>query len=160
VQSAGLSVLLVLQTVPPERAELAIDDARNSFRPPSRRLMPKASSNRRSRDSVISPTQRAKAKDKRVLIYNYAFDIKILNYCCRLYTLLIFKFTKRSDCLMEWVAQWAGNKRYYHKDYRYVPLNGNHRVLGDCTAAFELIKLMVGDSDQINRCVPIPEKKL
>jgi hypothetical protein len=122
--------------------------------------MPKASSNRRLRDSVISPTQRAKAKDKRVLIYNYAFDIKILNYCCRLYTLLIFKFTKRSDCLMEWVAQWAGNKRYYHKDYRYVPLNGNHRVLGDCTAAFELIKLMVGDSDQINRCVPIPEKKL
>ena len=98
-------------------------------------------------------------KSKRVLIYNSAFDIKILNYCCQLHSLPSLMLTKRSDCLMEWVAQWNGNWSYYHKDYQYVPLNGNHRALGDCTAAFELIKLMAADSDQINCPVPIPEKK-
>ena len=101
----------------------------------------------------------AALRDHRVFIYNSAFDIKILNYCCQLHSLPSLMLTKRSDCLMEWVAQWAGNWNYYHKDYRYVPLNGNHRALGDCTAAFELIKLMAADSDRINCPVPIPEKK-
>ncbi|MEG4595209.1 3'-5' exonuclease [Microcoleus sp. F8_C2] len=98
-------------------------------------------------------------KYKRILIYNAEFDIKILNYCCRFHSLPILKLAKRSDCLMEWVAQWAGNWSYYHKDYQYVPLNGGHRALGDCTAAFELIKLMAADSDLIHCPVPIPEKK-
>ena len=109
--------------------------------------------------SEVYPRIDAALKDKRVLIYNSAFDIKILNYCCRLHDLPSLMLTKRSDCLMEWVAQWAGNWSYYHKDYRYVPLNGNHRALGDCLAAFELIKLMAADSDRINCPVPIPEKK-
>jgi DNA polymerase-3 subunit epsilon len=34
----------------------------------------------------VYPTDAA-LKDKRVLIYNSAFDIKILNYCCRLHSL-------------------------------------------------------------------------
>ncbi|MEG4207682.1 3'-5' exonuclease [Microcoleus sp. Pol7_A1] len=76
----------------------------------------------------VYPTDAA-LKDKRVLIYNSAFDIKILNYCCRLHTLPILKLAERADCLMEWVAQWAGNWSYYHSYYRYVPLNGGHRAL-------------------------------
>jgi len=52
-------------------------------------------------------------KDKRVLIYNYAFDIKFLNYCYQLHILPSFRLTKRSDCLMEWVAQWIGNLSCY-----------------------------------------------
>ena len=77
----------------------------------------------------VYPRIDAALKDKRVLIYNSAFDIKILNYCCRLHTLPILKLAKCSDCLMEWVAQWAGNWSYYHSYYRYVPLNGGHRAL-------------------------------
>jgi DNA polymerase-3 subunit epsilon len=96
-------------------------------------------------------------KNKRVIIYNASFDIKILAYCCRLHNLPVLQLPKRSDCLMEWAGQWAGNWSYYHKDYRYVPLNGNHRALGDCTAAFELIELMAADSDRINCPVPIPQ---
>jgi DNA polymerase-3 subunit epsilon len=107
----------------------------------------------------VYPRIDAALNDKRVLIYNSAFDIKILNYCCRLHSLPILKLAKRSECLMEWVAQWAGNWSYYYKDYRYIPLNGNHRALGDCTAAFELIKLMAADSAHINCPVPIPESK-
>jgi len=95
-------------------------------------------------------------KDKRVIIYNATFDIKVLNYCCRLHNLPILKLGKRFDCLMEWVAQWAGNWSYYHQDYRYLPLNGGHRALADCTAAFDRIKQMAADSDQIDCPVPIP----
>ncbi|MCC3498336.1 MAG: 3'-5' exonuclease [Microcoleus sp. PH2017_25_DOB_D_A] len=99
-------------------------------------------------------------KDKRILIYNAEFDIKILNYCCHLHHLPILKLKKRSECLMEWAAQWGGDWSYYYKDYKYFPLpSGNHRALGDCTAAFELIKLMAADSDRINCPVPIPESK-
>lgn len=101
----------------------------------------------------------AALKDKRVLIYNSAFDIKILNYCCQLHHLPSLMLTKRSDCLMEWTAQWVGQWSQYHKDYRYQSLNGNHRALGDCMAAFELVKRMAADSDQINCPVTIPQKK-
>jgi DNA polymerase-3 subunit epsilon len=105
----------------------------------------------------VYPTD-AVLKDKRVLIYNAAFDIKVLNYCCRLHNLPILNLGKRFDCLMEWVAQWAGNWSYYYKDYRYLPLNGGHRALADCTAAFDRIKQMAADSDQIDCPVPIPPK--
>jgi DNA polymerase-3 subunit epsilon len=104
----------------------------------------------------VYPTDAA-LKDKRVLIYNSAFDIKILNYCCGLHSVPVLNLAKRSDCLMERVAQWVGNWSYYHKDYWYVPLNGGHRALADCTAAFELIKRMAADSDRINCPVPIPK---
>jgi DNA polymerase-3 subunit epsilon len=106
----------------------------------------------------VYPPIDAVIKDKRVIIYNAAFDIKILNYCCWLHDLPILKLAKRSDCLMEWVAQWAGNWSYYHEDYRYLPLNGGHRALADCTAAFDRIKQMAADSDQIDCPVPIPPK--
>ncbi|MEG4286363.1 3'-5' exonuclease [Microcoleus sp. A006_D1] len=97
-------------------------------------------------------------QDKRILIYNAQFDIKILNYCCELYGLPILMLQKRSDCLMEWAAQWGGYWSYYHKDYQYFPLpSGNHRALGDCTAAFGLIKQMAADSDEMNCPVPIPQ---
>jgi DNA polymerase-3 subunit epsilon len=48
----------------------------------------------------VYPTDAA-LKEKRVLIYNSAFDIKILNYCCRLHNLPILNLAERSDCLME-----------------------------------------------------------
>lgn len=106
----------------------------------------------------VYPRIDAALKDRRVLIYNSAFDIKILNYCCQLHRLPSLMLTKRSDCLMEWAAQWAGNWSSYYKDYRYYPLNGGHRALGDCNAALQLMKKMAADSDQINCPVPIPKK--
>jgi DNA polymerase III subunit epsilon len=106
--------------------------------------------------SEVYPRIAEVLKSKRVLIYNSAFDIKILNYCCQLHSLPSLMLTKRSDCLMEWVAQWRGNWSSYYKDYRYFPLNGGHRALGDCTAAFEFVKLMEADCDRINCPVPVP----
>jgi len=97
-------------------------------------------------------------KDKQILIYNAEFDIKILNYCCELHNLPILKLQKRSECLMEWAAQWRGDWSNYYKDYKYFPLpDRNHRALGDCIAALELIKRIAADSDRINCPVPIPQ---
>lgn len=99
-------------------------------------------------------------KDKRILIYNAEFDIKILNYCCHLHNLPILKLQKRSECLMEWAAQWGGDWSNYYKDYKYFPLpSGNHRALGDCLAALDLLKNMAADSAQIHCPVPIPQKQ-
>ena len=96
---------------------------------------------------------------KRILIYNAEFDIKILNYCCRLHGLPILKLQKRSECLMEWAAQWNGDWSNYYKNYRYFPINGGHRAVEDCNAALQLMKKMAADSDQINCPVPIPQKQ-
>lgn len=107
----------------------------------------------------VYPRIDAALKDKRVLIYNSAFDIKILNYCCKLHGLPILNLKERSECLMEWAAQWGGDWSYYYKDYKYFPLpGGGHRALEDCIAALQLIKKMAADSDQINCPVPIPQK--
>lgn len=96
-------------------------------------------------------------KGKRVLIYNAEFDIKILNYCCELHDLPILKLKARSECIMEWHAQWAGDWSYYHESYTWHPLCGGHRALGDCLAALERIKKIAADSDKIEAPVPIPE---
>ncbi|MEG3972169.1 3'-5' exonuclease [Microcoleus sp. T2B6] len=96
-------------------------------------------------------------KDKQLLIYNSDFDIRILNYCCKLHNLPSLKLKNRSECLMTWHAQWAGDWSYYHKDYRWQPLCGDHRALGDCLAALERLKKMAADSDQMNCPVPRPE---
>jgi DNA polymerase-3 subunit epsilon len=70
-------------------------------------------------------------KNKRVIIYNARFDIKILAYCCRLHNLPVLQLSKRSDCLMEWAAQWGGDWSYYYEDYKYFPLpGGGHRSIG------------------------------
>jgi DNA polymerase-3 subunit epsilon len=99
-------------------------------------------------------------KNKRVIIYNASFDIKILAYCCRLHNLPVLQLSKRSDCLMEWAAQWGGDWSYYYEDYKYFPLpGGGHRALEDCLAALDCFKKMAADSDQINCPVPIPESK-
>jgi len=106
----------------------------------------------------IYPSLAEVMKDKRVLIYNSAFDIKILNYCCKLHGLPILKLKERSECLMEWAAQWRGDWSNYYKDYEYFYLpDGNHRALGDCIAALELIKGIAADSDWMNCPVPIPQ---
>ena len=52
----------------------------------------------------IYPSIAEVLEDKQVLIYNSGFDIKILNYCCKLHGLPILKLQQRSECLMEWAA--------------------------------------------------------
>lgn len=86
---------------------------------------------------------------KITLIYNRVFDVRILNYCRNIHRLPSFNLKDRSECLMELYAQWYGEYSTYFKDYKWQPLNGGHRALGDCLAVLEAIKIMAEDSDQI-----------
>lgn len=81
-------------------------------------------------------------KDKEVLIYNADFDLHILRYCCQLHKLKSLKLRKRSDCLMEWYAQFCGDWHDYYKSYRWQPLGGDHSAVGDCLAALAVLNEM------------------
>ncbi|WP_449416028.1 3'-5' exonuclease [Phormidium nigroviride] len=97
----------------------------------------------------IYPYIVAALTDKRVFIYNSNFDVGVLNSCCQLHNLPIINL-RYCECIMEWVAQWAGNWSYYYKNYKWQPLNGEHRALGDCLAVLKKIKKMAADSDKID----------
>ena len=81
-------------------------------------------------------------KEKQVLIYNKDFDIGILADCCRLHDLKLLELRKRSDCLMEWYAQYYGDWSDYHRSYRWQALGGDHSAVGDCLAALKLLRGM------------------
>lgn len=89
-------------------------------------------------------------ESKQVLIYNASFDIGVLGYCRKLNGLAPpLGLTKRSECIMEWFSQWCGDWNSYYESYRWQPLNGGHRALGDCKAALECIQEMAKDSLEI-----------
>jgi DNA polymerase-3 subunit epsilon len=96
-------------------------------------------------------------KDKRVFIYNAAFDIKILDYCRKLHSLRSFNLSKRYECVMEWYAQWQGEWSDYYEGYRWYPLNCGHRALDDCLATLDRIKSIAADSDVFHCPVQKPE---
>lgn len=87
---------------------------------------------------------------KQVSIYNVNFDIHVLGYCRKLHSLEPpLGLNLRSECIMEWYSQWCGHWSFYHDNYRWQPLNGGHRALGDCKAALECIQEMAEDSAEV-----------
>lgn len=90
---------------------------------------------------------------KIALIYNASFDVGILDNCCNLYNLpsLFVKKNKSQEsyeCLMDWYSQWCGEWSNYYQSYKWKPLNGGHRALGDCLAALDCLKRMAADSSE------------
>jgi DNA polymerase III subunit epsilon len=89
--------------------------------------------------------------DKRVLIYNYAFDSRILRNQCKQASLkdVTDHWHIASDCVMEWYAQWYGEWNDYHGSYKWQRLSGgDHSALGDCLATLEALKRMAGVADE------------
>ena len=87
-------------------------------------------------DKIMSVT-----KGKELIIYNGDFELSILEYCRNLHALPKLEY-KRSTCLMAIYSQWVGDWSNYWEDYKWQPLNGGHRALSDCYAAYELIEKM------------------
>ena len=90
----------------------------------------------------IYPKIVSSLEGKKVLIYNADFDIDILGYCRRLHELEPLGLRKRSDCLMEWYAQFCGDWHEYYQSYRWQPLGGDHSAVGDCLAALAVLRDM------------------
>lgn len=104
----------------------------------------------------IWPQIKQALKGKHLLIYNFNFDMDILNYCRRLYKLPALGLKKvNCDCLMNWYAQFYGEWSDYYRDYKWQPLAGGHRAKADCLATLKLLQEMAG-SDESFWC-PAPE---
>lgn len=84
-------------------------------------------------EAIIAP--------RKTVIYNAAYDIRLLAQSARLWnieppnTLAYF-------CAMQAYAEWYGDWSSYHRSYTWQPLNGGHRALGDCRATLELLRQM------------------
>lgn len=79
-----------------------------------------------------------------VLIYNARFDLLLIRETCLLHKVDRPKF--KSDCIMEWYAQFCGEWSSYHGNYKWQPLNGGHDALGDCLAALTCMKEMAKEA--------------
>lgn len=77
----------------------------------------------------------------RVVIYNAAFDVRMLNQTGERYGLDTLD-SGAYQCAMHWYAQFLGDWSDYHGDYRWQPLAGGHRALGDCLATLAVIQSM------------------
>lgn len=82
---------------------------------------------------------------KRVVIYNAAFDERMIQDNCRLHGIVPAPF--EAECAMLEYARWYGVWSSYFEDYRWQPLNGGHDALSDCLACLAVIQQMV-DSDK------------
>lgn len=79
-----------------------------------------------------------------VLIYNAAFDTARLQTTCRLHDVTMPDF--KTDCLMEWYAQFCGEWSDYHGNYKWQRLGGGHNALSDCLAALACLKEMANEA--------------
>lgn len=90
---------------------------------------------------------------KQVLIYNDGFDVKVINHCCKLHNLQKLKIN--SACLMLLYARFYGEYSDYLGGYKWQPLDGGHRALSDCLAAFKLLEKMANSAEKMQP--PYPE---
>ncbi|MGB3468159.1 MAG: 3'-5' exonuclease [Cyclobacteriaceae bacterium] len=90
----------------------------------------------------LYPKLKAAIQGKQICIYNKDFDIGMLRYCEKINGLPRVKYRIFSICIMELYAQYYNEWSEYWEDWKWQPLNGGHRALGDCLATIELIKEM------------------
>jgi DNA polymerase-3 subunit epsilon len=79
--------------------------------------------------------------DKHLLIYNASFDLGILKGIQYRNKLIKLNYSA-CTCIMCLYAVFNQEWSEYHKDYKWQPLMGGHRALGDCIATLDVIKEM------------------
>lgn len=85
-------------------------------------------------------------KASRIVVYNAAFDLDMMLRCTRrLYNLPPWEIdTDRWECAMEQYAMWYGEWSDYYESFKWQPLIGDHRALGDCQATLARLRKMAG----------------
>ena len=96
----------------------------------------------------IAPQLRELLSAKTVVIYNSAFDVRLMEQSAqaRGLTYEIPIFAGEYKCAMEEYSAWVGDWSSYHRNYRFQRLpGGDHTALGDTRACLALIKRMAGE---------------
>jgi DNA polymerase III epsilon subunit-like protein len=100
-----------------------------------------------------------------IIIYNADFDYDTLERARRVhqlphYPVAEFRADDQGDedkesywwrgltCAMKEYARWYGEWSSYYRSYRWQPLEGGHRALGDCIACLDLIKKMANEKKE------------
>jgi len=95
-----------------------------------------------------------------IIIYNASFDRGILERSRKIHELPFYPVAefyessnvcygwKGLECAMLWYAQWVGEWSNRYNDYKWQPLYGGHRALGDCRATLELLHKMAEDINE------------
>lgn len=104
----------------------------------------------------IFDTLRMAVGGKRCVIYNAAYDTRLLHQAEQWYQQRVdstwdcleqdgWQALAVWDCAMQQYAAYCGEYSEYHGNYRYQPLpGGDHTALGDARACLALIKRMAG----------------
>lgn len=90
----------------------------------------------------VYPKLKQLIEEKKVVIYNEAFDSEVIRYCCKLHNLEPIKFY--SECAMLWYAQYHGEWNSHYGNYKWqkLPGGGRHRAFVDCNAVYRLLQEM------------------
>ncbi len=93
-----------------------------------------------------------------IIVYNASFDRGILERARKIHELPFYPVAefyegsnvcsgwKGLECAMLWYAQWVGEWSDYWRGYKWQPLYGGHRALGDCRATLALLHKMAEDT--------------
>jgi DNA polymerase-3 subunit epsilon len=86
-------------------------------------------------------------RQKKTIIYNAGFDIRLLNQTIYQDNIHISKgkLIMNYECAMTYYAQFVGQWSDYHQNYVYQKLpSSEHNAIGDCKATLDIIKMMAG----------------
>lgn len=93
----------------------------------------------------------------RVIVYNAEYDRRIIQQTGQVWQLSFLTWELDPDdygkveppitwhCAMEAYAMWVNHWSDYHNSYKWYPLRGGHRALGDCLVCLEYIKRIAND---------------
>ena len=103
-------------------------------------------------DDIWEEVSRVISSHNNLIIYNSSFDLRRIKQSLKVKTGLR---KLEAHCLMTWYAQFYGEWSAQYYDYKFQPLNGGHRALGDCLAALDILHEMA-QADKEFWC-PVPE---
>jgi DNA polymerase III epsilon subunit-like protein len=86
--------------------------------------------------------QKALVSQRRLIIYNQSFDLRILEQSAYAHNLPAFKVPAKIDDLMIRFSRWAGIWNPKRSGYKWARLDSGHRAAGDCKACIGLIEKM------------------
>ena len=84
----------------------------------------------------------------RVIIYNAAYDWRLLRQTYRAHNTEPPEIEADVHCAMEAYASWYGEWSEYHGSFKWQRLNGGHRALGDCLATLNAIREMAKETTE------------
>lgn len=102
------------------------------------------------RFAEIIPQLRELLSGRRVLVYNAAFDTRILEQSALLVgiTIEIPVFAAEYEDVMAPYSAYVGQWNYKYGNYRWQPLpGGDHSAVGDCQACRRVLQRMAGVAD-------------